>query len=185
MIDVYLFAVQFLNVKSITHKYLITGHTQNEGDSAHSLIERNVKRLLKSGPMYTPDTFISAIRTARKVGQPFHVHEMCYDDFYDIKQLQMDTGPINMGAVKLADVKVMKVVRESPNSLFYKLSYSDTDFQEATVIKRKKRSSNSDVILTPVFTEKPGISERKKKDLMDLVHHNLIPKFYQPYYDSL
>ena len=34
-------------VKSITHKFLIKGHTQNEGDSAHSLIERQIKRLRK------------------------------------------------------------------------------------------------------------------------------------------
>lgn len=40
MIALYLNAVIHLNVKSITHKYLIKGHTQNEGDSAHSLIER-------------------------------------------------------------------------------------------------------------------------------------------------
>ena len=52
MIALYLFAVTNLPVQSITHKYLIRGHTQNEGDCAHSLIERQIKRLRKGGPIY-------------------------------------------------------------------------------------------------------------------------------------
>ena len=52
MMALYLYAVNNLpNITSITHKFLIKGHTQNEGDSAHSLIEREVKRILKSGPI--------------------------------------------------------------------------------------------------------------------------------------
>lgn len=35
------------NIKSITHKYLIKGHIQNEGDSAHSLIEKQVETIKK------------------------------------------------------------------------------------------------------------------------------------------
>lgn len=80
MISMYLYAVQNLpNIKSITHKYLIKGHTQNEGDSVHSQIEREVKRQLRSGPMYTPDAFVGAIKAARKKSSPFQVHEMCYE----------------------------------------------------------------------------------------------------------
>lgn len=39
----YLFAVQKLKIKSITHKFLIKGRTQNEGDNSHSV--KAVKRL--------------------------------------------------------------------------------------------------------------------------------------------
>ncbi|KAK7873761.1 hypothetical protein R5R35_005761 [Gryllus longicercus] len=112
---------------------------------------------------------------------------MCYDNFYDIKQLQMDIGPMNMGGIKFSDVKI-KVLKESPHSIFYKMSYTDATFQEATVIKRKKTSSNNsknEIMLTPAFTAKPGISERKKRDQIDLVHNNLIPKYYQPLCNSL
>jgi len=36
---------QFKNIKTITHKYLIKGHIKhNEGDSVHSLIERQYKK---------------------------------------------------------------------------------------------------------------------------------------------
>lgn len=42
IIAVLMYAVQTLKIKSITHKYLIVGHTQNEGDSTHSVIEKQV-----------------------------------------------------------------------------------------------------------------------------------------------
>lgn len=75
------------NLNSITHKYLIKGHTHHEDDLAHSQIQSEVKRQLRSGPMYTPDAFIGAIKGARKKGEPFHVNEMCFDDFYDWKSI--------------------------------------------------------------------------------------------------
>lgn len=84
MIAMYLYAVRYLGIKSITHKYLIKGHTQNEGDSAHSLIDRETKRMLKSGPIYTIEGFVSIIRSAKKRGDPFNVNELCFEDFLDL-----------------------------------------------------------------------------------------------------
>ena len=82
MIAMYLYCVNnFNNINTITHKFLIKGHTQNEGDSAHSLIERQIKRLLKSGPIYVPESFVTAIRMARKKWTPFNVREMMFGDF--------------------------------------------------------------------------------------------------------
>ncbi|KAJ8877512.1 hypothetical protein PR048_021967 [Dryococelus australis] len=114
MLAIYLYAVRYLDIRSICPEYLIKGHMQNEGDSAHSLIERQMKHMLKSEPMYTPEYFISAIRSAKKKGEPFHVNELCCEDFYDIKTMVNDTGPLNMSTLKLSDTKVVKVVRESP-----------------------------------------------------------------------
>ena len=81
MIALYLYAVQKYNIDTITHKFLIKGHTQNEGDSAHSVIERQIKRLLRSGPVYVPETLVAAIRMAKKTGEPFCVTELSYNDF--------------------------------------------------------------------------------------------------------
>ena len=52
-----------MDIKSITHKYLIIGHTENEGDSMHSCIEREKKGVVLSGSIYVP----SVIANARKV----------------------------------------------------------------------------------------------------------------------
>lgn len=59
----YLYCLTHMDIKSITHKYLIIGHTENEGDSMHSCIEREKKEVLMTGSIYVP----SEIANARKV----------------------------------------------------------------------------------------------------------------------
>ena len=51
MFPLYQYAIaNFSNVKRISHKFLIRGHTQNEGESAHSTIEREINCRLKNDP---------------------------------------------------------------------------------------------------------------------------------------
>lgn len=88
----YLFAVEKLNIKSITHKFLIKGHTQNEGDNSHSVIEKAVKKALKSGPIYTPSEYVRIIRSAKKIGTPFKVTELSHSDFVDWKNVTQQLG---------------------------------------------------------------------------------------------
>ena len=84
----YLWAVSSLpKIKSITHKFLIAGHTQNEGDNIQSVIEKAIKRNLKSGPIYEPYQYVSIILAAKKNGKPYKVKEMAHDDFIDFKQV--------------------------------------------------------------------------------------------------
>lgn len=65
IISMYMYAVAVYDfINSITHKFLIKGHSQNEGDSLHSVIQRSICRTLKAGPIYTPDQYITIIRTA-------------------------------------------------------------------------------------------------------------------------
>lgn len=66
MVALYLYAVTHLNIQSITHKFLIKGHTQNEGDNIHSLIEKEIKKNLKSGPIYSPHQYVAIIKNAKK-----------------------------------------------------------------------------------------------------------------------
>lgn len=183
----YLYAVQELNIRSITHKFLIKGHTQNEGDVVHSLIESNVKKQLESGPMYTSESFASVIRNCKKTGSQFFVHKMCFESFYDIKNI-VNTMEMNISVntnnetIKMADIKILKVEKNHPYSFFYKTSYTEANYKEAIMIKRKKQVQ---IQLKAVFTQKPGISDNKKKDLMDLVNKDFIPKVYKPFFESL
>ena len=182
MLALYIYEVDKLDINSITHKYLIKGHTQNEGDSAHSLIERQVKRILKSGPIYTPEGLITAIRTAKKKGDPFKVKELCYDDFYNIKILPNEVGPMNIKAFRISEVKVLKVMKESPTSVFYKYSYAE-EYQEVKILKDKNHEKN--IQLVKCFKEKPGITSKKKDGLVDLCEKNLIIKPYHLFYKNL
>ena len=143
----YFYAVaKYNNIKSITHKYLVTGHTQNEGDNVHSLIEKNIKRALKSGPIYTPDQYVMLVQTAKKTGEPYAVMEMNHDDFLDIKNLTTQisfnfnrdtTGEI----VKFSEGSIFKVERENLDRFYYKTSFSDSDFK--TVIINNQRSTRT------------------------------------------
>ena len=153
MLALYLYAVTNLPVESITHKFLIKGHTQNEGDSAHSLIERQVKRLRKGGPIFVPETLVTAIRSARKTGQPFSVREMQHNDFKNVKCLATQMGPNNVKDLKLSDAKVLKFLKQSPTSVSIKYSYSD-EFKAIEVIKKPKTVTN----LLQCYSEKncPG-----------------------------
>ncbi|GFW08052.1 uncharacterized protein TNCV_2978201 [Trichonephila clavipes] len=65
MMSIYKYTVTTLkNIKSVTHKFLVKGHIQNEGDAAHSTIEK-VKRALRRGPIYLPSQYAMAVKTAK------------------------------------------------------------------------------------------------------------------------
>lgn len=70
----------------------IRGHTQNDGDTVHSIIEKFMKRSKKSGPIYVPDQLVTIIRNSKKTGKPFVVKELSFNDFIDIKSLTDNIG---------------------------------------------------------------------------------------------
>lgn len=93
MLHTYLYALsKFPVILSITHKFLIKGHSRNDGNTAQSLIERKIKASLKSGPIYSADQYYALIRTAKVSGQPFALNELAFNCFYDIKAMSNKIG---------------------------------------------------------------------------------------------
>ncbi|CAH1984335.1 unnamed protein product [Acanthoscelides obtectus] len=45
-------------------------------------------KYLKSGPIYVPDEYEALIRTAKESGSPYRVHQLTFENFYDLKALQ-------------------------------------------------------------------------------------------------
>lgn len=81
IISLYSYAVyKFQNIHSITHKYLIKGHTQNEGESVHSLIEKEIQKRKKSGPVYAPSQYAMLIANSKN-GKPFIIKELTFNFF--------------------------------------------------------------------------------------------------------
>lgn len=187
----YMYAVQNLNINSITHKFLIRGHTQNEADSVHSLIEREIKKNLKSGPIYSPDQYIALIKNAKKSKPPINVHELTFDSFVDTKKLQEDWGynfntNTNGETVNWNEIKVIKVTKENPFVFYYKTSYEEETYQEVNVRnKRKKMKIQSEILLDKAYNQKQELSANKKKDLNELLTKGLIPSYYKHVYDSI
>lgn len=180
MLALYLYVVTNLPVKSITHKNLIKGHTQNEGDSAHSLIEKQIRRLKKGGPIFVPETLVTAIRSAKKTGQPFQVRVMQYDDFKNVKSLTTQMGAINVKDLRLSEIKVMKFEKQCPASVLVKYSYSD-EFKRVQLIRKPKVATD----LLQCYSEKIPLSENKKKDLKELCEKGLKPRPYSDFFNNI
>lgn len=142
-----------------------------------------VKKQLKGGPIFTPDGFISAIKSARKNNITYSVNELTYQDFFDIKDLANSIGPVNTTTMKISEVKIMKIEREKENVVSVKYSFKDDTFVEQLVVKKKKNFNN--IKLKPIFGTKPGIATNKKDDLLSLLDNGFIPKFYEHFYRSL
>lgn len=186
IISMYMYAVStFAFINTNTHKFLIKGHTQNEGDSVHSVIERNITKTLKSGPIYTPDQYISI----KKKGSPYQVKEMDHKSFYDLKSLASDVGKNfnkNTGNenVKMGDIKILKVDAEHKGFFFYKTSYGENEYKCVKVTGRTSKSLDENYRLKCAYKKSNGISE-KKNGLLNLVDKNIIPNYYRQFYEGL
>ena len=75
------YCLQKFNLRSITQKYLEKGHTQNEGDTIHSKIEKTSKNL----SIYTTSQWAAIIRTAPP-SNPYKAHELNHCDFFNFKE---------------------------------------------------------------------------------------------------
>lgn len=192
--SLYFYAVTKLqNIRSITHKYLITGHTQNEGDNVHSVIEKQITRYKKSAPIYAPHQYVTLIRQAKKTGNAYNVIEMSHENFFDLKNLAESLGikaayKNDQGdPLKISDIKVFKVEKEEREMFLYKHSYDDQKFLCASLININKRVSNvnASLILKKAYKKKTGLSEAKKKGIMSLIQKNTVPGFYADFYKNL
>lgn len=182
IISLYSFCLRkYSKIISISHKFLITGHTQNEGDAVHSTIEKTIQRRLKSGSIYVPSQYVEVIRSAKKKGRPYNVTEMSSCDFISLKTLAQDMG-IHTRSFKISDVKILKIMKDSPTTLFYKTSFNQTEFLTAEL---SRKTNCGDINLKPAYRTKPKIKPNKINDLISLVESNHIPQFYASFYRSL
>lgn len=156
---------------------MIRGHSQNEGDNVHSVIEKQIKRYLQSGPIYIPEQYKTLICTTKKTGKPYKVVEMSHDKFYDVKALEESWGTnFNIdeekNQIKWYDIKVLRVEKEQPEAFFYKTSFSEGAYRKACVRKRVLRARGTGSLidqslfsigLIQAYTEKIALSDAKKR----------------------
>lgn len=186
----YLYAVEYLNVPQITHKYLIIGHTKNEGDSMHSCIEKERSRILKSGPIYIPSEFVTLVKSAKKKGEPYLVNEMATENFIDWKKISSLMGSnFNKNEerekVTWNDIKIMRVKKDEANKIFYKTSFTQECFKVINIREKTRRKRMENISLVPAYNKPPNIPNNKKEDLVSLCNDNLIPKRHHQFFMSL
>lgn len=139
---------------------------------------------------------MALIRTAKKKGEPYHVIEMSYGDFINIKQLATyfgNTFSTNSHGEKVSvnDIRVLKVEKKEPLKVFYKTSYSESEFKTINVKKttpRKSMNTEKDNVLPPLskaYKSKFVLNENKIRDLKFLLDNGYIPSYYTTFYRSL
>lgn len=93
--------------------------------------------------MYSAEAFISAIKMARKKPEPFHVNEICTDDFVDWRDpctqmgvnLKKDEGG---NSVKIGDIKVLKVEKDKPR-VFSTRTLTEKNLKKQKLSGKRKR----------------------------------------------
>lgn len=196
---IYYYAVTTLNINPVQHSFSIRGHTQDEGDTAHSVIEKAITKGKKSGPIYVPDQYISLIRGAKKTGKPFVVKEMIFKDFFDLKSIE-DKLNFNMSknmngdVIRVSDIKSIRFLKNCTN-YEYRTTYKTEIWDEAKAIIEPKGKNlrgnrgnvqcSDQISLKPAYTSKNPISNRKMRDLLQLVETNIVPRYYEKFYKDL
>lgn len=197
IMSLYTYAVLNLkSVQSITHKFFIAGHTQNEADHVHAIIEKAVAKFRKSGSIYVPEQYATIIGQAKKTGKPFSVNEMCHKEILDLKDLSSQLGMKTIfkseeaETVKITELKMFMVKKECPGVLFYKTSYEEKEYSQVNILNlRRQKPDFSSVKLKNAYKSKVGITENKKKSLLSLFNKKpdkrVVPMYYFDFYDRL
>lgn len=171
-------------LKTINHKFLVSGHSHMECDTDHSVIERAKKRTnMKINHL---NDWIQLVRTAKQKN-PFHVIALNREQFYNFSMLGKNKGPYIM---KKKDVNgdrfLWKPVQwlqygMGEGQIFFKHSLNESDAFKKINFSRRGRPSV--ISLQIMSNDQLAISAEKKKDLLTLLP--LIDEPFQSFYMNL
>nr|CAI5822548.1 unnamed protein product [Callosobruchus analis] len=189
LVMMYLFATKKFQIE-IVHRFFEAGHSQNENDSIHALIERN-----KQGKdIFTPEQFIMLVKLAKVKGKPYNVKEMCQTDFFDFKSLEVTYKNFqwNTGGKKVSwlNIREIKVDFKSPESLKIRndLYKDEEDIINVHTGKSTKRvrtlnETTHRNTLTRAYDKLLPLGKKKYNHLKFLA--TKVPDMYKPFYDTL
>lgn len=161
------------NVKTIDHKFLVSGHSFLPNDADFGVIE---KAKPKTQEIFTPDAWYSFVRIAKR-HRPYRVTEMERSDFKDFElkeqvvHLKLD---VDNKKIEWLRIQWLQFRRDSPYEMFYKYTLEDeAHFLHANFkrqLKGRPSISTQQVLSVPISREGPvEISLNKYKDLLSLL----------------
>ncbi|KAF4525377.1 hypothetical protein B566_EDAN013228 [Ephemera danica] len=170
-----------LNI-TIEHKYLISGHSQNEVDAAHSRIEK----CTANQNLYSPQDYAERIAQARlseekggmKGNTAYEVEMVTFDTFFNFEKVNFYSS-IRPGH-KAGDPTVtnLRALKYTPDGLIqYKLRFSD-DWQDMP-----HKVENPRNIISRKYQGRIPISASKYSDMLKL--KSFVPEKYHELYDTL
>lgn len=179
--SLYVYAAKKYKIR-ITHRFLQKGHTQNEGDSVHSVIER----ASQPKTIYSPDEWRLLVRWAKCEGEPYVVCNVTQNDVFDVKSL------VN-NKVWMKDIKGKKIywsnIREvhadgsDLNKLFFKYDLTESNHDILVVGGNTRNSVQTE--LKPAYSGPIKLPVAKYKDLVDMCRSEVIPTEYHSFFSSL
>ena len=181
----YLLAAKEFGV-TITHRFMEKGHTQNEGDSVHSTIERASDRKL----IYVPEEWYCLVRWAKAEGTPYTVKEMSTSDIFDFKSLLANKNwsrNSNNEKIQWTRIREVTVHAQHYDRIEYKYNFED---ESKTIIVLRSGHRNTgrfsrEFQIKKAYNGHLSISREKYKDLIDLCQKGIIPEKYHNFYQNL
>ncbi|XP_060806519.1 uncharacterized protein LOC132903184 [Amyelois transitella] len=171
----------------ICHRFLEKGHTQQEGDSVHAMIEKSSKR--KS--IYSPEEWYTLVRWCKTSGDPYEVINITQNMFLDFKgcldNLKWDKNTDNE-TVKWSKIREVVVKSDFPNTIFYKYNLHEEESKRIDLLQKRNTRSRRDNILNEpnvCYDDTLMITHSKYNDLVNLCEQNLIPFRYHEFYKNL
>lgn len=184
----YNYVVQKYNIK-IKHTFLEKGHTQNEGDSIHSVIERASRNI----PIYTPDQWYTLVRTCKKIN-PYMVIELCQENIFDMKDLSRKTS-INWKKndenknIQWNKFKIIEVQPEFPNVISVRCTFEEgVDAEKISILKKGRKTMNfklEEIHLKKLYNGPIALTKKKYEHLQYLCDKNVILTQYHNFFRNL
>lgn len=170
---------------TITHRFMEKGHTQNEGDSVHALVERESERRM----IYVPDEWFCLVRWAKSEGIPYNVREMTSRDFYNFKDLLANRNwvkDVRNEKMRWTQIREVKVKGNVFDRIEYKYDFDDEP-KTLLVLRSTKRNTQrqNDFKISQAYDGPILIPYGKSKDLNDMCRSGVIPEKYHGFYRDL
>ena len=161
------------NILKINHYFFESGHSQNENNAVHSVMERAAKRV----EVFVPDQWCMLIKTSSKK-QRCNVVELDNSLIYDVENIFQQTVA-HKGSSKISKMQVMK---NEGGNVFYKNSALEEDLSAVNA-----RFTQITRLVIKAVNEEVGrvIAKKKKVDLLKLCMKLAIPKIYHNFYQKL
>ncbi|KAF2891011.1 hypothetical protein ILUMI_15162 [Ignelater luminosus] len=169
------------NAENNAQKKLSRKRPRNESkkrDCMHSVIEKAIKRSLRSGPIFLPAQHVIIHNTiSQKAGMPYKVKSFLHDDILDLKALLENLGHTNFKLNKFGqtvnwlEVKEFRVQKNREDILLYKINHDKQQYYAISVKKRRNRcnGSSDEMMIPSVYSASQKISSTKRDGLMKLI----------------
>lgn len=173
------------SLKTVTHKFLLRGHTHMEADHIHGLIERTVKNK-PTMEIVTPWDWEQVIRASGATVMSMEVEDFkSYSALYSgsgapFKNKKQNTDKENF---LISTVVWLEARSQTPAIIYYKTNFDlptfkTVDFSSSARIRQKLPTN------LPTIRDTPrGISKKKKDHLITLL--KWVPKTFHNFYQNI